>query len=50
VRVPPGALARKRLAARCFRSQLEPGLAGTPPMLPAFALQRLLAVGEVVFR
>lgn len=50
VRVPGGALARKRLAARCFRSQLEPGAAGAPPTLPAFVLQRLLAVGEVVFR
>lgn len=50
VRVPAGALARKRLAARCFRSQLEPGAAGAPPVLPGFVLQRLLAVGEVVFR
>lgn len=50
VRVPGGALARKRLAARCFRSQLDRGPAGAPPVLPAFVLQRLLAVGEVVFR
>ncbi len=49
-RVPGWALDRKRLAAHCFRSQLEPGGAGTPPVLPAFVLQRLLAVGEVVFR
>lgn len=44
------ALDRKRHAAQCFRSQLEPGAGGTAPVLPAFALQRLLAVGEVVFR
>lgn len=50
VRVPHDVLARKRLAAQCFRSQLEPGAAGTPPVLPGFVLQRLLAVGEVVFR
>jgi len=50
VRVPCWALDRKRLAAHCFRSQLEPGAAGTPPVLPPFVLQRQLAVGEVVFR
>lgn len=48
------ALDRKRHAAQCFRSQLEPNGAGIPPALPAFVLQRLfavgLAVGEVVFR
>jgi LmbE family N-acetylglucosaminyl deacetylase len=44
------ALDRKRLAAQCFRSQLEPIGASAAPMLPAFVLQRLLAVGEVVFR
>src|ERR1700757_4175923 len=44
------ALDRKRRAAQCFRSQLEPIGAGTAPMLPAFVLQRLLAVSEVVFR
>jgi LmbE family N-acetylglucosaminyl deacetylase len=48
--VRAGALARKRVAAHCFRSQLEPGAAGTAPVVPAFVLQRLLAVGEVVFR
>ena len=50
VDVSSGALSRKRLAAQCFRSQLEPGASGAAPVLPAFALQRLLAVGEVVFR
>ncbi|MCV7444353.1 PIG-L family deacetylase [Mycobacterium paraense] len=49
VRVPGRALERKRLAAHCFRSQLEPGGVGVAPVLPAFVLQRLLAVGEVVF-
>jgi LmbE family N-acetylglucosaminyl deacetylase len=50
VRIPSWALDRKRLAAQCFRSQLEPGGASAPPVLPAFVLHRLLAVGEVVFR
>ena len=44
------ALGRKRLAAQCFRSQFASPTAGSPPVLPAFVLQRLLAVGEVVFR
>jgi LmbE family N-acetylglucosaminyl deacetylase len=44
------ALDRKRLAAQCFRSQLGPSAADSAPALPAFVLQRLLAVGEVVFR
>jgi LmbE family N-acetylglucosaminyl deacetylase len=44
------ALSRKRLAAQCFRSQFEPGTADLAPVLPAFVLPRLLAVGEVVFR
>lgn len=43
-------LDRKRRAAQCFRSQFAPGAAGAPPVLPPFVLQRLLAVGEVVFR
>jgi LmbE family N-acetylglucosaminyl deacetylase len=50
VRASGRALDRKRLAAQCFRSQLAPGAADTAPVLPAFVLQRLLAVGEVVFR
>jgi LmbE family N-acetylglucosaminyl deacetylase len=49
VRVSSRALARKRLAAQCFRSQLKPIGADDTPVLPAFVLQRLLAVGEVVF-
>jgi LmbE family N-acetylglucosaminyl deacetylase len=48
------ALERKRHAAQCFRSQFEPGAAESAPVLPAFVLQRMLAVGlevgEVVFR
>jgi len=44
------ALARKRHAAQCFRSQLRPGAGDSAAVLPAFVLQRLLAVGEVVFR
>src|SRR5262249_46228089 len=44
------ALDRKRHAAQCFRSQFEPGSGGSGPVLPAFVLRRLLAVGEVVFR
>jgi len=48
--LPGWAVGRKRLAAQCFRSQLEVGAADSPPVLPAFVLQRLLAVGELVFR
>ncbi len=50
VRVSGWALGRKRDAAQCFRSQFKTNGAGTAPVLPAFVLQRLLAVGEVVFR
>jgi glycosyltransferase involved in cell wall biosynthesis len=50
VPVSEWALARKHRAAQCFRSQFEPGTDGSSPVLPAFVLQRLLAVGEVVFR
>jgi LmbE family N-acetylglucosaminyl deacetylase len=49
VRVSGRALDRKRRAVQCFRSQLEPTGADTAPALPAFVLQRLLRVGEVVF-
>lgn len=49
VPVPGWALDRKRLAAHSYRSQLERSTAA-PPVLPAFVLQRLFAVGEVVFR
>nr|WP_158018574.1 PIG-L deacetylase family protein [Mycobacterium basiliense] len=43
------AIARKREAARCFGSQFEPA-EGAGPVLPAFVLDRLIAVGEMVFR
>jgi LmbE family N-acetylglucosaminyl deacetylase len=50
-RVPlsQSALARKQQAAQCFRSQFEASATATP-VLPAFVLRRLMAVGEVVFR
>ena len=44
------AIDRKLQAAQCFRSQFEPDVGDADPVLPAFVLQRLLAVGEVVFR
>lgn len=51
---PSWAMGRKRRAAQCYRSQLEPVDGESPPILPGFVLQRLLAVGaamgEVVFR
>jgi len=50
VPVSERALARKRRAAQCFRSQFEPDTEGLAPVLPPLVLQRLLAVGEVVFR
>jgi LmbE family N-acetylglucosaminyl deacetylase len=50
IRVTGRALVRKRLAAHCFRSQVEPAAGGAAPVVPPFVLQRLLAVGEVVFR
>jgi hypothetical protein len=42
-------VARKRAAAKEFRSQLTRYEPDTDPVLPPFAVQRLLAVGEVVF-
>ncbi|HTX93919.1 MAG TPA: PIG-L family deacetylase [Mycobacterium sp.] len=50
--VPAAAWAvnRKRQAAQCYRSQLQVNHGESAPVLPAFVLQRLLAVGEVVFR
>ena len=39
----------KHTAVQCFRSQLEP-IDGLAPVVPPHALERLLAVGEVVFR
>ncbi|OBF60125.1 LmbE family protein [Mycobacterium sp. 852002-53434_SCH5985345] len=50
VPAPGWAINRKRQAAQCYRSQLRPGRGETPPVLPPFVLQRLLTVGEVVFR
>jgi LmbE family N-acetylglucosaminyl deacetylase len=44
------AIARKREAAQCFRSQFEQGIAGATAVLPPFVLRRLLTVGELVFR
>jgi LmbE family N-acetylglucosaminyl deacetylase len=49
VPTPDWAVARKRRAAQCFRSQFESSTA-TPPVLPPFVLPRLMAVGEVMFR
>ena len=50
--VPVSAWARhrKHLATQCFRSQFEPSAQGGAPVLPAFVVQRLLVVGELVFR
>jgi LmbE family N-acetylglucosaminyl deacetylase len=42
------AVERKNQAAQCFHSQFEPY--GSEAVLPPFVLQRLMAVGEVVFR
>lgn len=50
VRLDDGAEARKRHAAGAFHSQLRSYGTGFEPVLPPFAVQRLLAVGEVVFR
>lgn len=50
VPAPGWAVNLKRQAAQCYRSQLRPGRGETPPVLPPFVLQRLLTVGEVVFR
>jgi LmbE family N-acetylglucosaminyl deacetylase len=50
VPVPAWARDRKHLAAQCFRSQFEASAQAAAPVLPAFVLQRLLAVGELVFR
>jgi LmbE family N-acetylglucosaminyl deacetylase len=41
---------RKHAAAQCFHSQVEAAAAGADPVLPPAVLERLLAVGEVVFR
>lgn len=49
VRTSDCAVARKRRAAQCFRSQFE-SQSGARPALPPYVLPRLMAVGEVVFR
>lgn len=43
------ALERKAAAANCFRSQTGPGPDGATAIVPPFALERLMALGEVVF-
>ena len=49
-RLDPLAVGRKYVAAQCFSSQLVPATVDAAPVLPPAVLQRLLAVGEVVFR
>lgn len=49
VRSPGWAMDRKRRAAQCYRSRPEPTGGQSPSLLPRSVLQRLLAVGEVVF-
>ena len=44
------ALARKQHAAKVFATQLKPHEPDVEPVLPAFVVQRLMAMGEVVFR
>jgi LmbE family N-acetylglucosaminyl deacetylase len=48
--VSASAVKRKHDAAQCFRSQIEAVAPGEAPVLPPAVVQRLLAVGEVVFR
>jgi LmbE family N-acetylglucosaminyl deacetylase len=43
------AIARKRRAAAVFETQLRPYERGLDPVLPAFVIERLFAVGEAVF-
>ncbi len=44
------AVARKQHAASVFETQLHAYEPGVEPGLPPFVVQRLIAVGEVVFR
>jgi LmbE family N-acetylglucosaminyl deacetylase len=44
-----GCSVRKRNAAKEFRTQLTPFEPGGDPILPPFVVQRLMAVGEMVF-
>ena len=46
----PAASARKRNALRAFRSQLTAFGSEFDPVVPLFAVQRLLRLGEVVFQ
>ncbi|WP_099023915.1 PIG-L deacetylase family protein [Mycolicibacterium palauense] len=41
---------RKQRAAQCFPSQFGPGRDGSAPTIPSAVVDRLLAVGEVLFR
>ena len=50
VRVDRAAMARKRRAAKVFRTQLTSREPGAKAVLPPFVVHRLLAVGEAVFR
>ena len=43
------ALERKASAANCFRSQTRPGPDGAAAIVPPFALERLMTLGELVF-
>jgi hypothetical protein len=43
-------LSRKHRATQVFATQLQPLQPGRGPVLPPFVAQRLMAVGEVVFR
>ena len=43
------ALERKAAAANCFRSQTRPGPNGATAIVPPFALERLMTLGELVF-
>jgi hypothetical protein len=47
--VDGGCSVRKRNAANVFRTQLVPFEPGGDPILPPFVVQRLMAVGEMVF-
>jgi LmbE family N-acetylglucosaminyl deacetylase len=49
VPLPTSAVERKKVAAQCFQSQFVGQASGDEPVLPAYMLPRILAVGEVVF-
>jgi hypothetical protein len=50
VRLDRNAVARKRHAAKVFRTQLTAHRSGADAILPPFVVRRLLSVGESVFR